>query len=159
AAHADCLRPATRDATTTSGTWTASTRARVRRCASGPRMSTPRQPSAPTTEPGLPTPPTSPAHATRATPRLGVEASGLDRYSTPSNATGRSAPTSARACSVSGTVAYAPSAEMASSATVRYAKGRSRATDVKLAPTIVTNTTPRAQPGVPSAARVTVIAP
>src|SRR5215471_10956970 len=159
AAHADCRSPATRDARTTTTTCTAISRSGELRRVSGPRARTPRQPIAPTTEPGRPMPPTRPTQARSATDTLGPASSGERRDTKATAATGRNAPTTDRACSVSGTVPYTPSEENAINANVSKANRLSMVSLAGLATSTATNTSARAQPGVPDAASVTSTTP
>ena len=159
AAQADSRSPATRDARTTTTTCTETSRTSELRRINGPSARTPRQPIAPTTEPGLPTPPTRPTQATRATDAHGPAPSPDRREITASAATGRSAPTTDRACSVSGTVPYTPSEENAIKANESNANRPSRISPVGVATNTAANTRARAQPGVPDAASVTSTTP
>ena len=159
AAQADSRSPATRDARTTTTTCTVTSRASETRRINGPSARTPRQPIAPTTEPGLSTPPTRPTQARSATDTLGPTDSGDRRDANATTATARKAPTTDRACSVSGTVPYTPSEENAINANDNDANRRSTISLVGLATTTATNTSVRAHPGVPMAARVTSTTP
>src|SRR5262249_12892579 len=102
---------------------------------------------------------TRPAQDTRATETLGPTDSDTRRDAAAAAATGRSAPTRDRACSVSGTVAYTPSEDNAMNANASEGNRRSTISLVGLATSTATNTNPRAQPGVPGAATVTSTTP